>query len=400
MPTALWWQFGWIACLGLGAVALTWLLRRGRVPGAAAIAGLLIGLALGPGIAGRLLPDHYEKHLIGAQQARIVYQTAQSAADGAIIAARQFNASIDADEYARLVSNAQTAHDAWQRAKAQHQRPVHWFTLALATIFALFAARLHRPRDDAPVQWPLVIGIGLWSSLLTGGLTALLLHWLGYPVATALLAGAIVGTGPLWLDPRDVRTAREAEPGGAVLMLMVARCATIIAGGAFAALLWWHEGVDGLSPAIVIAAALAGATAPPISRRTVQRLVRVILFPCVMALAASRIEVIEHFSVWTVLALLIVSGDGRWLAATLGVWSLGGRRLLAVMRLVVPSMGAGSMQASLVAVALAAGVIPETIGFGLLLGVCYMESSVRFRRFAARDLASIEREAGRDDAAR
>lgn len=401
MPMALWWQFGWIACLGVGAVALTLLLRRGQVPGAAAIASLLVGLTLGPGIAGRLLPDQYEKHLIGAQQARVVYQTAQSAADGAIIAARQLNASIDVDEYARLMSNAQSAHDAWQRAKAQHQRPVHWFTLALATIFALAAARLHRPKREPSVHWPLAIGIGLWSSLLTGGLTALLLSWLGFSASIALLAGAIVGTGPLSLDPRDARSARQAEPSGAALMRMAARCATIIAGTAFTVLLWLqHQSISALAPALVIIAALIGGFAPPISRRTMQRGIRLIVFPWVVALAASRIEVIEHFSIWTILALLVISGDGRWLATTLGVWSLGGRGLLTVMRLVIPSMGAGSMQASLVAVSLAAGVIPESIGFGLLLGVCYMESSVRFRRFAARDLASIEREVDADDSTR
>jgi hypothetical protein len=128
------------------------------------------------------------------------------------------------------------------------------------------------------------------------------------------------------------------------------------------------------------------------------RVVRdVFIVPALAASVALRIEWFHHFAIWPVLLLVILSGDARWLGALLGAMTLGGRRWLRTMRLVLGSMACGPTQLAITSIAIHGWILPERFVAALLLGAITVELTAPARRGLARRLAEAEVELDRLD---
>ena len=114
------------------------------------------------------------------------------------------------------------------------------------------------------------------------------------------------------------------------------------------------------------------------------------------ALIAVRIELFDHFAIWPLIVILVVSDDGRWLGAFIGAMLLGRRKGLRTMRLVVGSMSAGLTQLAVTAVAAATWMIPHRLLMPLLLGSLLIEVTSRARRHFAAELRRMDEEADPD----
>ena len=112
--------------------------------------------------------------------------------------------------------------------------------------------------------------------------------------------------------------------------------------------------------------------------------------PALAALATARVDLHLHATLWMLLAVLILSGDGRWLGGVVGALVLGGRRALRTMRLLVGTMACGVTQLSVVALGLVIGLIDEPLGLALIAGALVIDVSGPMRRGVRRELEATE----------
>ena len=66
-----------LASVLVAASATAWLLRRAGLASNGIVAGLLVGVMLGPTVLGRIAPDWWENTVIGATEARSVLDHAE-----------------------------------------------------------------------------------------------------------------------------------------------------------------------------------------------------------------------------------------------------------------------------------------------------------------------------------
>jgi len=116
------------------------------------------------------------------------------------------------------------------------------------------------------------------------------------------------------------------------------------------------------------------------------------LIPALTAAVAIKINMYQHITLWALIVFVLLSGDGRWLGAYIGTMTLGGRRSLRSMRLVLGSMACGPTQLAVTAIALHVWLIPETLGLALLAGAILIEITTPMRRRMAAELTEAEAE--------
>lgn len=392
MVMVVWWQIVWMIGLGAGAALVAYLLRHATRSGAPILSGLMVGLLLGPGVAGRVVPGWYEDAILGGQAERIAYERAVAARRGAMMAADYLGEGVAVEDYEQLIAAERAALQSWDTATLTHQQWVRWSTYGLILLSLIGTPRVRSRRQETTGHPLAALCIGLWMSLITGSTTAVLLLWTGVDLEAALFAGAIVAIGPHSMHPRDARIADGSITGGYGLMRAAGVIATVVALVTMCGLLVVGPSPFFWLPAAVLGCVLLGRILSPVRSRSLRCAMQFIILPWLVALAAARIEFILHFALWPVVILTLFSGDGRWMSATIGAWTILGGSLFRAMRLTMAVMSAGPMQIAITAACIHARILPESLALGLLLGAGYLDSTTRFRQRMAQELAHLEQE--------
>ena len=381
-----------LAGLALGAIVAAAALRAMRVPGAAIAGGAVAGLLLGPSLLGRIAPETFEHTFVGGveqRETRDALHRAQQIDRSAGVAG-----GIDPELAEQMAIDHAAALEAavaeWEQAKHAFQLPQR-ATVALAVLAALLLGGVARVPNDGPAPNAIITSsIGLWSSLLPGGVAYLLLaRVFGYDLPTAMLGAAAVAIGPWMLTGFDERSGHDAERGGARLMQSAGRVASVVALIAAAAALglagaswWWIALLAGMPLGWLVPGRVPTRHRPPGAE--------ILLLPVLAALTALRVEIFQHWAWWPVIAFVLLSGDGRWLGALIGALLPGGRHALRTMRLVLGVMAAGPTQLCIAAIAAYAGLADGTLLLALLIGAVLVEMTGPVRRNAATRLVETE----------
>jgi hypothetical protein len=390
-----------LALLLLVPAAWAALLRWARCPGWPVMGGVVAGIILGPTVFGRVLPDQYDRMLVGGQQERQALRalTGQQGADR--IAAE--HAGLDDAHIAAMDDRAARdrvdAEDRYRAATWSHQRPLRVFVCVLAAVM-LVGATVHRIPRCGDGQAVGTLSVGAWSAALPGGLAFFFMRWAwDAGVHDAALTAAAVAIGPWALTAIDRRAADQAEVGGARLIQTAGRVATVIALALALGALWHARQERSLLWGASLAAVILGWLIPvPSSALTPARAaLSYLVVPAVAACVAIKLDLLADLAFWPCLVIMLLSGDGRWLGAFAGATILGGRRGLRTMRLVLGSMAAGPTQLAVAAVALHTGLLSPQYGMALLLGATLLELMTPARRGMANRLIRTEEELDQEE---
>ncbi len=388
------------AWLGLLVVAVAaplaaWGMRRVRLSSSGLLAGLVVGLLLGPGVLGRLAPEVSLRLFHGppAEAAAI----AEAARERDALSAVAAQTSADGSEEAqRLEARLESALEAWREASAAHRVPLSAAAIALGGLVLLGGGahrRARRSRGNAAEA----LVLAAWGCLVPVALVCLWMHENGRdltspPTLSLASIAAIAGwrvAGPERAIARIIGpdAARTAEIACAVMALASA----LLLAAALAQQVTWPWAVAGSLAVLALPLRLAVGRLPGLA--TVSE--RVAL-PIVGALAAVRIEPFFEFALLPSLAFYLIAEDGRWMAITFGDRIAAHRPWLGAMRMALLPLEAGPSMLVVAAIALALGTISPTFGAAALFAAAVFELIGPLRYRVALQLGEIERQASTD----
>jgi hypothetical protein len=397
------------------------LLRWARCPGWPVVGGAIAGVLLGPTILGRVAPEVFERLFAGGAEERVVLDATLRRQTADLLAAKVAGADDAAIADLRIAHGTEIAPlaQSWTDGQWHDQRPLRNYSAVMTALALLAAGRLRVPRGAARSNPVAAASIGLWSALLPGALGVATAAWVGGPDhgwPATLLTGAAMAIGPWTLAGADRAAADRAEVGGARLIQTAGRVASALAIAVAVAALLAPRGAAAIAPILALLAlpmawmlpaarpAPASEDGAPSLRRGDEGWTRIVLehwlVPPLTACAAIKVDVIAHAHLGALLALLLISGDGRWIGALVGALLPGGRRVLRTMRLVLGSMSCGVTQLAITAAAAHAGALPRETTFGLLVGAVAIEVLAPARRSMARRLVETEAALDEDASAR
>ena len=384
-----------LAIVLLVVVSAAWalLLRWTRCPGWSVVAGVAAGLLLGPTILGRVAPDLYSGIFDGGLDQHRQLRQLISRHGAERVAAHAAGATVETMDVLRQRQAAavDTTTRVWSDARWAHQGPQRTFVGVLAALTLAGAAAFAIPRCGRSPSIVAAASVGAWSAALPGGIAWFMLRgpWEA-GAAESMLVVAAVAIGPWALTAADRGTADNAEVGGARLVQVAGRVATLIAAGLVVAALALAHGWIGLLWAAPLAAVPLGWMANPSAVEATRRVLNLVVVPAVAACVAVRIDVLDDLTPWPVVVLVLLSSDGRWLGAFTGAQVLGGRRGFTTMRLVMASTAAGPTQIVVTAIAVSTWSIDTSLALALLLGAALIEVTGPARRALAQRLAEQE----------
>lgn len=376
--------------LSLLAIGLAELLRRLGCSGWRIVGGLAAGILLGPTVFGRVAPSTYESTFLGGGAARAEVH-AIDREHGAYLTAWRLGGGSEAD---RLEKQAEfeiaraEAESRWRAAQRDDTALHRWMTMALAGVILLGGGG--RRSRSAPGQ-ALVIGACSWG---VPAILTMLIAWMcGYPpgAPARLLAIAAAAIGPWRLTRVDEAIAGQAEERGPELIAASGRVATLLSATMAAIALWPREGGFTAWPAAAICGApIVGWMCARVCNAAPWRWISErLLMPLLAALVMVKLELLLDASVWIIILVVIVSGDGRWLGTFIGGRLAARRGVLTTMALALPSLAAAPMQLGIVAIGMASGVLPSGLALPLVAGVAVIELSERLRLRMADHLATL-----------
>ena len=432
----------------VASIAAAILLRWARCPSWPMIGGVLAGIVLGPSILGRIAPDRFEQVFLGGiEQRQHVHELERDLDVARSVQAGMSHAEIQSmtEDYRPRIEQAKAELAA---ARHAHGLPLR-IVACIATGLVLLAGasptraascrslngRARRPaglRHEAGHGGAALINamsIGAWQAALPGAIAFFLCRWWEFGITESLAAAAAVAIGPWALANHDVEAAEQAEIGGARTIWNAGRLASIIAIGLVVAAIVLENSFERCWPMAVLLAlpigwwfvlglAMLNRTKPDdaTDRDAVTRaaprsnwlrlLVDHAALPVAAASAMVGIELFHDLDVWMLAAVLILSGDGRWLGALIGRGVMlmplsskagtearglpGRRRLLRSMRLVLGSIAAGPTQLAVALLALQSGLIGGKVALALVAGAVVIELAAPLRRSMARRLIEME----------
>ena len=315
-----------LASVLVAASATAWLLRRAGLASNGIVAGLLVGVMLGPTVLGRIAPDWWENTVIGATEARSVLDHALSERQAYTMAAEAAGLTPEAESEG-LVDRDLRIEEAMLLVAEQtlgHARPWSIFTMIFA-VAALWlgwsSVRPVRPRDAIPSQAMNTFALSCWVVLLPGFLTVLLLRILGWsPMEPTTLLVAIAVSVSAWPPGgRDARELRRLGVRGLASSTALIATVLLIAPALAARVLG--------SPAwsvIALPLLVFGANGLPVpesilGRHRARRILVGIVLPTLAALCVLRSEVIIQTPWLATIGLIIIAGDGRAIAWMIGL---------------------------------------------------------------------------------
>lgn len=393
---------GYVAALIAVSILLSLGFRRSGVPGGAVLAGVAASFFLGPTMLGRMSPAWFEQVVIGGQEERRNLDILRGENAARDLARRELGIEMQGDgtadpapaeERDRIAREELEAVEAWRQAQAHDRRILHVAALAVTGLF-LVVAGLTRPVPSGPrphiVQG---LSVGVWSAMFPGLLMLIALRLMGVDLWSAVAAGAAMATGAVSIARTDLDAADNAEVGGGRLLVMGSGIATALAAAALVVCAVVIPSVDGAASAITLLACLvAGRFLPRLEWAGFNSVRDAALVPAMTALLAVRIEFLEHWSLWMIMAAIVLSGDGRWFGGVLGAMLSGARRWLRTMRLALGVMSAGTAQIAFAAFVLYGGLVEEPVAYALLAGAIVMDMTTNARRGMARRIEETELE--------
>lgn len=351
------------------------------------VAGLVVGVILGPSLLGRFAPDLSEQLWDGAVAERIARDDARRDLMVRQLALDTLDPTAEPapDALALAEAGVTSAEITWHDARRAHRLPQ--LILVSLLVAALLASAGSDARRRPPVRAGVgsLLGIGAWAAAIPAAFViGAGSRWLGFDRLEAILAGCAVAIGPLILPPDDRVTADEVESGGAWTIQTAGRVASVLAIAAtFVA--------SGLRGGVQSTLVLAPLLALPIGWLVPSQVVRAgvpVFVPALAALTAIQLEIYVHADVWILLLLIIAGADARWAGATLGGLLTGGRTPRSTLRLTIGSMACGSTQLALAALLLHNEMIREPVALGLLVSAAILGLTTRMRRRLAAELAA------------
>lgn len=407
--------------LALVAMAVAWLLARAGLPGAAIVAGLLVGSMSGPDVLGRVAPETWLDWFRGGSEARSQLEgldriealgTAAGTAAGIEDPVVEFpDSSVDP-----AFDSPETLRQDLEDAERRHRRSSIWSIALMAGLLIATAVR------EGVAGWRRSSGrhgdallLGAWVAVLPAGLGMALLHsavvgagmdsskadW-----ALLLSIASSLAIGPWCLSRGDVERASASEPGGAALVLASGLVATGLAVAAMAtgtvlgASAWPIATVaSAMVLGGILGAVRADSSSPaspsgtaggsPGNMSASRRALTLLVAPMV-AIAMLDISPSRNFAWWPVIVAAILTADGRYLGAVIAGIMPGTRRGLRAMRLLMPLTAVGPMQASVASVASVSGALPPEFALALLVGAALPEVTAPMRARTDRQLREAE----------
>ena len=310
----------------IAATATAWLLRRAGLASDGIVAGLLVGVMLGPTVLGRVAPAWWEDTVIGATEARSVLDHAVSerqaytmAADAAGLAP-EARAEGLADRDARIQESMLLVAE----ETLAHARPWSILTMVLAVTslwLGWSTVRSIRPRESMLGSATTTFALSCWVVLLPAFLTILLLRFLGWsPLDPTTLLVAIAVSVSAW--PPGGRDARELRrlgvrdlAGSTALIATILLIAPALAARYLGSPAW---------SVIALPLLVFGARGIPIpqsirARHQGRRILVGVALPCLAALCVMRSEVLIQTPWIATIGLILIAGDGRAIAWMIGL---------------------------------------------------------------------------------
>lgn len=385
--------------LALVAMSIAWLLRRGGVPGAAIVAGLLLGVLAGPDVLGRAAPEVHRHWFAGAAESRSRLERSERIEMVGRSAVGDARLEVEIDDR-REVSDLSTGDLREQVAREErlHRRWARGIVVVLATLLIAAAGRdgvrgwraIRRRRSESLL-------LGAWVAVVPAGLGMVLLQstlvddggW-----ASLFVIAAALAIGPWRLDADDVHRAAASEADGPDLLRATGLVASAVAAIAAAAAAW--SGGPTACMAVIGTGLGLGLVVGVLGRTTTTRApdrrsdaVGVLLAPMV-AIAMLEIGPREAFGWWPILVAAILTADGRYLGAVVAGVLPGSRRGLRAMRLFMPLTTVGPTQSAVAAAAIVSEAVPASIGLALLIAAAIPEVTAPFRGRTDRHLREAE----------
>lgn len=382
-----------LAIVALAAIALAALLRRMRVPGAAIVAGVAIGVAMGPGVMGRVAPELTVRildgnpailnELVALRRERAAMQLALTAPSAAGVDASEARDELDA-----RVAEADLA---WQRERLIHRGPLHAAMIGLAALLLLAsggATSVRAPVRQHHLGWAILSAV--WTVAISVPLMMLVLWRIGLPLAgaPALGAAAIACCGAWCVTREQRRVAHSAVAEGAALVEHANRWASAAACAFLVASLLVAEDARMIALAMVAIACLPIGWAV---RPTLTALAERSILPALTALCMVTVEPYLDIAVGLTVVLYLLVENGRWVGMWLSHWSAGYTTALGGMRLALAGMSVEPMIVALVALGAATGAFPSWMVGSMLLAATTVALLTKARDGAAWRLAEMDR---------
>ena len=320
---------GSLIFVAVAAMATALLFRRLGLPGARLVGGLVVGIALGPTVLGRVAPERWTEIMMGGTEWRTaVHDTEREHAAWRFAAAAVplsiEEIELEAERHRREIL---PMRQALREAENQHARPWVMVTVLTAIGAAASGGLTGRPRRPASVlgeDHPLHradltddAAVGAWAAMVPILATILVFTFLGYGGwdATTLLAAAAVGIGAWTLDPLDRQFA-----GGRAARRQIRRAgtvATLVAASLIVAAAWRGQAGWGIVGVVLLPIVLSGTR---FARRWPTRQIRdFILLPSLAAFTVIRSEFLIETPWLLTIFLIAIAGDGRWLGWFFGL---------------------------------------------------------------------------------
>lgn len=382
----------WIAPVATAAIAALAAIALRRVLrfGAPLLAGLVVGIALGPGVLGRVAPTTFTTWIDGGSETleRLTALRREGAALGLAAARIEADASAEAARLAPAIAEAEAT---WREERRAHQTPRAGIVVLLAAFaMAVGGGTRAAARRGTNAAGATLLGLWLAVPAALGGIAWMTATGESPFAPTALLLAAALAIGGWRIAGCERAIARTVGGRDAVGQASIA---SIVATGV-AALAAASAARTPPAAAALVAAVLPlalGALRPP-SRR-LARLAERIAVPGLVALATLSIEPFRDLAPWTMLVVFILAEDGRWLALAIGDRLAGGRGWLAAMRFALVPLAVGVPMAAVGAVGLATELLAPPVAFAILVAACLVEILAPLRLRLAREIEGVDRPA-------
>lgn len=392
MDTTFFWTIvASVLLLALPAAVLAWMLRWSRIPGgrsaAAVVAGISIGLLMGPGVLGRARPEWHASLFAGgaSERAALAEMSKRHAEEMLALTASGVTADAIEEHRARQRSQSDPLRSWLEAATRRRRAALDWAAQGMLALYFICIGGAMVPGAMRRRQWQ------DWS------------RWIGRSIAAgftaALVACAVPGAIGAWLIGLGPREAIGfglimGAPGFAAI-LRPRKLAAVLVGtmacASCAVLIGWTAGLTAVAAGVFLGLMIPlGMESAPAARRMRRRLVMLghaVALPAAAALLAVGVDLHGLASGtpakfwWAVVIAVIWSSDGRWLA-----WSVILRRVIGERRLwsagaECVNAGAGVMQLALTAVLCGSGLADGAVVAAGLLGAALVEVTRGARRW-------------------
>lgn len=356
------------------------ILKQTRIRSWAMLGGVVGGVLLGPAIFGAVAPDYWEDVFQGGAVAheKVIRLERQQQADTLAAATLGVDETsilqMRADQHVALSKKIEE----WETAKWKSQGTLRNYAMLFIVLILLSGSMRCRAKGTAPPAMSLSVGV--WASIIPGGLATLILVLVtDMPLASVLALGACLGTGPWTLAAWERNSADSSEQDGALLMSRCGRVAWLVSSIAAVYAAWTVQGMMSLVWMLPLLLLPFLWLFPAKPWRWLHLFVDYAAIPSVMATSLVLIQPLENLHVWAILVVILFCADARWLGGMIGLGLLGGRKSGDAMRLAIPLVDAGVSQLCMASLLIGAGVLPAPFAIAALAGAVFLEYTAPIR---------------------